>query len=1261
MPPVETFSAEPGPRLTRPRPCRELFASDHTDKNPVASVERRCRVLPYAALRRGGPGLAAAPTPRLDADTFYVRHFFDAVEGAFEPLGPAEERAGPHFYVPKFRGFEAAAAAEARRAAEDAEEENEEDEEGQGDLLSDEDEDLVLERRDRGSPGGSGGGSSSGGSARGSRARRSGGGGGGGSYGGAGSWRGSGGGSGGGRGAGTAAPRGRWGGDAPRAADALQGALPVPRYALDLRPAPEAAAASAASASPRRPRRPPAEAEEAGGGDDVEEGEEGGGDGHVEVIVDEEEEDEEVEAGPAVRFQPRPASRGSEGGDEPQGAPQEAAEEVQHGEEEAGGGEDGEEAEGGAGDEVEEPEGEGGEEGGPGRAQGKSLRRRRRTPAAASRAGAAGPADASAGRPGDAFPPLPEAEEDAEMAEAEAEAGPPAPPRGSPGAPRAAGGTPLGTPQRPFRTLAAALEEAGISPVPPSPARASAPPRPAHLPGTPPPRPAPYEVIDVASPASPPRPAHSAPAPPASIEIPETPPPLPPLPPLYPGPRRPAPPTPDPSTPPAAAHPLSPDSTPPGPWPSTPPPRFIRGPALPPPPPVQPAPPPPLPPSPPPAPAEGAGSSPSPSTPSPSLAVVEPPAPAPRPAPQRAPSTPLFALRPAVDPPSRADLPATFRSYGLPHIAHEAPEPFLAPQLSLLTGPRAGRRSARLSLLSKRVAAAASTASKRSKTAPRPLQAAAAGEAAANQKGGQEEEEARGTPPKRARAEGGAGGVDPETPERERPPSPKYSEGYRGSINRGYFFGGGGGGGAPASRPTAESPARSSAGGAAAAASAGGSGAARSEGSSGGTGPSEGGAGAPREPPKPHHVGQFLTLLRQASFPLRFAPSSPSVTSPAASRCTPTRAASFGPTPGRTRWRQSCTPSTTTPNRRVSSSPSLAFLLLCVSFLKEELQDRAGHGPGQYRPRLGILLVEPCTPPPEPPEPPPPPAQPPAPAPSASDASAPAPAAPSDPMPPPPPRPPAPPPPTGPGARAAWKLEYPGEPFSDARSFPDEPALFRGFVELVRGMDPDVLAGYEVQGGSLGYLLERAPALGIDLQRELSRSPGLTTPLERREDAYGVDHATGVHISGRHVLNVWRLMRGELKLNMYSLENTRLPHYPFSVLTRWWRGAPGAPPDPAAGRPAPPRWRVARYYAQRARATLAILEAVDLVRRTSELARTFGIDFFAVLARGSQYRVESMMLRLAKPQNYLLLSPSKAQASQASLSLSRALPGACLA
>ena len=75
------------------------------------------------------------------------------------------------------------------------------------------------------------------------------------------------------------------------------------------------------------------------------------------------------------------------------------------------------------------------------------------------------------------------------------------------------------------------------------------------------------------------------------------------------------------------------------------------------------------------------------------------------------------------------------------------------------------------------------------------------------------------------------------------------------------------------------------------------------------------------------------------------------------------------------------------------------------------------------------------------------------------------------------------------------------------------------------------------------------------------------------------------------------------------------------------------------------RWRCVAYWVARARLSLAMVEQLDLAGRTGELARTFGIDFQSVLTRGSQYRVESMLVRLAHTQNYLMLSPSREQVS----------------
>jgi DNA polymerase elongation subunit (family B) len=43
----------------------------------------------------------------------------------------------------------------------------------------------------------------------------------------------------------------------------------------------------------------------------------------------------------------------------------------------------------------------------------------------------------------------------------------------------------------------------------------------------------------------------------------------------------------------------------------------------------------------------------------------------------------------------------------------------------------------------------------------------------------------------------------------------------------------------------------------------------------------------------------------------------------------------------------------------------------------------------------------------------------------------------------------------------------------------------------------------------------------------------------------------------------------------------------------------------------------------------------------SEFARVFGVDFYSVISRGSQFKVESFLFRIAKPENFVLVSPSK--------------------
>ncbi|GMI88783.1 recovery protein 3 [Hibiscus trionum] len=234
--------------------------------------------------------------------------------------------------------------------------------------------------------------------------------------------------------------------------------------------------------------------------------------------------------------------------------------------------------------------------------------------------------------------------------------------------------------------------------------------------------------------------------------------------------------------------------------------------------------------------------------------------------------------------------------------------------------------------------------------------------------------------------------------------------------------------------------------------------------------------------------------------------------------------------------------------------------------------------------------------------------------------------------------------------------------------FNEEKHLFGQFMDILCSLDPDILMGWDVQGCSLGFLAERASYLGIGLLNKISRTPSETkikaeeTNLSEKgledelllkplvadnavtedaiiEDEWGRTHASGVHVGGRIVLNVWRLMRSEVKLNMYTTEavaesvlRRKIPAIPYKVLTKWFSsGCTRA------------RYRCVEYVIERAKLNLEIMIQLDMINRTSELARVFGIDFFSVLSRGSQYRVESMFLRLAHTQNYLAISPGKQQ------------------
>ncbi|KAF9396063.1 DNA polymerase zeta [Podila verticillata] len=220
-----------------------------------------------------------------------------------------------------------------------------------------------------------------------------------------------------------------------------------------------------------------------------------------------------------------------------------------------------------------------------------------------------------------------------------------------------------------------------------------------------------------------------------------------------------------------------------------------------------------------------------------------------------------------------------------------------------------------------------------------------------------------------------------------------------------------------------------------------------------------------------------------------------------------------------------------------------------------------------------------------------------------------------------------------------------GFPGLDVLVARDEGDMLNALIDRVRELDPDILTGYEVNNLSWGFLMDRYLTLfGLDMSKLLSRikpvrRPVLTKSALEARDSFNSTHNSGLKFQGRHLFNVWRLIRNEVALTNYSFCNVvfhvlqqRVPHYSYETLTKWWKS--GSPVQQS---------RVFRNYLHQVQYDLQLVERQELISRTCEFARVFGVDFFSVISRGSQYKVESLMVRLAKPENFIMITPSRAQ------------------
>lgn len=200
-----------------------------------------------------------------------------------------------------------------------------------------------------------------------------------------------------------------------------------------------------------------------------------------------------------------------------------------------------------------------------------------------------------------------------------------------------------------------------------------------------------------------------------------------------------------------------------------------------------------------------------------------------------------------------------------------------------------------------------------------------------------------------------------------------------------------------------------------------------------------------------------------------------------------------------------------------------------------------------------------------------------------------------------------------------------------------EDDIFAALVAKIRHYDPDILSGYEINSLSWGFLIERFKHKGRNIVPDLSKVR--LSNAGRVGDRWGYTHTSNIAIVGRYTLNVWRMLQRELNVSSYSFENCcyQVCHMTFpkitnEELTRYLSSQNHHHIQIGI-----------RYYQKKLDIVEYLIASQELISKNEEHSRFIGINFHANYYRGSQFKVESILSRFAKAENYILNSPSKLQ------------------
>ena len=201
--------------------------------------------------------------------------------------------------------------------------------------------------------------------------------------------------------------------------------------------------------------------------------------------------------------------------------------------------------------------------------------------------------------------------------------------------------------------------------------------------------------------------------------------------------------------------------------------------------------------------------------------------------------------------------------------------------------------------------------------------------------------------------------------------------------------------------------------------------------------------------------------------------------------------------------------------------------------------------------------------------------------------------------------------------------------------FNTEEELIKGFVNLIRKTDPDIITGYNINSFDWNYIHERVKILNIELSMaRLSRLhdyPALFTEQKLITNAYGENTFKYYHCYGILNSDLFTIVKREQKLVSYKLDNVAEIHIgdqkdpltPLDIFNK----ALGTSDEIAT---------VIHYCAKDCTLVIKLIKKLCIITNLIGMANVTLVPIEYIENRGQQIKVHSQLLYEARLNDYLV-------------------------